>query len=89
MFFFIQPLIVLGTKKALEMRDMIRLPHSDLSAQAWKRLESQLERERKAITPKEREKVDETKTTSGWNNTATSFSFCQKRNCDVDYVQRG
>ena len=66
LFFFIQPLIVLGTKKALEMSDMIRLPFSDLTAQAWKRLETQIERERKLITDEERKKVAETKKTSGW-----------------------
>ena len=65
LFFFIQPLIVLGTKKALEMSDMIRLPFSDLTAQAWKRLETQIERERKLITDEERKKVAETKKTSG------------------------
>jgi ATP-binding cassette, subfamily C (CFTR/MRP), member 1 len=66
MFFFVQPLIVLGTKKVLEMSDMIRLPYSDLTAQAWKRLDGHLERERKSISQEEREKVAETNNTSGW-----------------------
>ena len=66
LFLFIQPLVVLGSKRPLEMADMIRLPHSDQTQQAWKRLEATLEAEKKLITDEERKKVAETQKTSGW-----------------------
>eukprot|EP00944_MAST-04C_sp_MAST-4C-sp1_P015843 g15843.t1 len=66
LFLFIQPLIVLGSKRPLEMADMIRLPHSDQTQQAWKRLKATLDAEKKLITDGERKKVAETQKTGGW-----------------------
>ena len=54
LFLFMQDLIVLGTKRPLEMADMFSLPHHDLSAQTWKRVGKEFDREMKSITEEER-----------------------------------
>ena len=45
---------------------MIRLPYSDQTQQAWNRLKTKLDAEKKLITDEERKKVAETKKTGGW-----------------------
>ena len=66
LFLFMQKLIVNGAKNALEMKDMYALPHHDRTAQMWKRIEKEFEKERNSITAEERKKVKETDYTSGW-----------------------